>query len=168
MILTVFWIYPDFKTPLSETIAGYFRGSSQIKGRRGIWDVHEQHQNGIYSYRCKTAFGTWEGNEWNVDHFICVLSTQSRESAQGVFRERIHLTLYSGQSQMAPFQYEGEKVISYTSKGCLVFCEEKPGTRPQPQRPNLLNNRFYSDHVRTPFSSPSDVQQNEQSSCHRA
>lgn len=73
---------------------------------------------------------------------------------------------------MALFQYGGKRGISCpfgdTSKESPVFCGKKPGTRPQPQRPTLLNHRFYSDHIRAAFSSPSDTQQNKQDSCPRA
>lgn len=71
-----------------------------------------------------------------------------------------------------PFPISREKGISCpfwdTSEGSPVFCGKKPGTRPQPQRPTLLNNRFYSDHIRAAFSSPSDTEQNKQYSCRRA
>lgn len=66
-----------------------------------------------------------------------------------------------------PFPVWGERVLLTPQKG-LVFCGKKPGTRPQPQRPTLLNNWFYSEHVRTAFFSPSAIQQNEYSSCRRA
>jgi len=69
---------------------------------------------------------------------------------------------------MAPFQYEGETGIPYTSEGSLVVCGKKPGTRPQPQRPAPWNSRFDRAGVRPAFSSPSDVRQNEQSGCRRA
>lgn len=45
-------------------------------------DIHEQHKNRIESYHWQPEFGTWERNEWNVNHFICI-SKHSELSVQG-------------------------------------------------------------------------------------
>lgn len=81
--------------------------------------------------------------------FWVLRAEKSSEGIWGSDSSCLVLRINSG----GPFLIQGGMGFSYTSKGSLVFCGKNLGTRPQPQRPTLLSNRFYSDHIRTAFPS---------------